>query len=113
MPRLIRVADGIYRDQITGKLKHRPIINGRRTERNFVATTITKAREELAALKVAQLNARIHGGADPYAAPVFISSLAEKWRERDCPDRKDIPRVGDHLKAEKARTRPAVAILER
>lgn len=103
MARLERVADGIYRDTITGKLKHRPIINGRRTWRNFTATTITKARVELAALKMAQLNARLHGGADPYADPVYISELAKKWKKLDCPDRKDIPRTGESLKAEKAK----------
>lgn len=103
MPRLKYISDGIYRDTTTGRLVHRPIINGTRTERRLTATTVTMARRELAVLKTRQLESRLGIAVDPYANAVSIGWLAGLWSDSDCPDTTGKSRYGGPLVAERAK----------
>jgi integrase len=94
---------GVYLDDRTDNLFHRPTINGRRTWRKLDSTTFTQARREVSVLKTRQLEARIGVALDPYAKLISIAQLAKEWVECGCPDRRGVSRAGDSLKYEKAR----------
>lgn len=103
MPRLEFIEAGIYRDSRTGRLVHRPIISGKRTERRLKSTTLTMARKELAVLKTRQLESSLGIALDPYGKAITIGPLAELWSQAGCPGRDGRPRAGDKLKSEQAK----------
>ncbi len=96
---------GIYRDSRTDALYHRPKIAGKRSWRKLTATTLTKAKTEMALLQTRQLESKmgIPGVLDPYAELLTIGPLAKAWLDQLCPDRHGRARMGSALQTEKAR----------
>lgn len=72
------------------------------------ATTETRARDEMAALRVRQNESRFRPAQDPYAKPISLGKLAAEWQVRNCPDRHGLPRSGDSLADEKTRLQTAL-----
>lgn len=99
------VADGIYRDTETKSLFHRVLLTGRKypTKRKLTAVTITKARDEVAALRTRAREARLGIGLDPYATHSTIGELAKLWQAKKCPTGKCPTRTIQSFTAEKAR----------
>jgi hypothetical protein len=74
-------------------------IFGRRTKRRLQAIAIRAAREEIARKKSDHARARMRLCPDPFAPPVTIASLIQRYRDDGCPDRKRQPRTGLALSA--------------
>lgn len=98
-----RVADGLYKDPNTGSLLHRPKIAGRWTWRKLSATTVTRAKIELAALRTRVAEAKVGIALDPYTEQNTINALAKMWLDTNCQDRNGQGRTGKALKNEQGR----------
>ena len=70
---------------------------GRRTKRRLTAIAVRQAREEIARKKSDHARARIGLCPDPFAPPVRIRDLIEKYTAAGCPDRRRQARAGDKL----------------
>lgn len=101
--KLTRVARCIYRDDKTRSLFHSVKLNGSKypTKRKLTATTITKAIEEVAALKVRAREATLGLANDPYEKPRGIGDLSQRWVKAGCPGRDGRERTGNSLDEQK------------
>lgn len=95
--RIIAVADGIYRDTITGTFYQRPWIRGRRTWRKLEGHTLRLAKESLAQRQADRTRAKLGLARDPFArkAPQ-VSELLSAWEPAHARERSQIKALKEH-----------------